>query len=186
MSGRTESGKSGVDPEVKPDQEGSAAKPAKGGFGAFVPLLANLLLMPAVAFGVAHFYLLPQLRGAKAEVEISGQKPAEHKKGKDSKAKFTVPLSGKILVNVSGTAGTRYLVANMTLVSNDPDLKTMIESHDAQLRDAAAGILSVKTIADLEKPGIRNLIRSEMISVFNDIFGRNLVNEIYLTEFAIQ
>ncbi|MGH7973851.1 MAG: flagellar basal body-associated FliL family protein [Limisphaerales bacterium] len=41
-------------------------------------------------------------------------------------------------------------------------------------------------MADLEKPGARNLIRSELISGFNNILGGPLVQEIYLTEFAIQ
>jgi flagellar basal body-associated protein FliL len=41
-------------------------------------------------------------------------------------------------------------------------------------------------MADLEKPGVRNLIRAELISGFNNILGANMVQDIYLTEFAIQ
>jgi flagellar basal body-associated protein FliL len=50
----------------------------------------------------------------------------------------------------------------------------------------ACGVLSTKTLADLEKPTARNLIRTELISGFNNILGEAMVQEIYLTEFAIQ
>jgi flagellar FliL protein len=50
----------------------------------------------------------------------------------------------------------------------------------------ASGILNTKTIADLEKPGARNLIRGELLAGFNTIMGNSAVREIYFTEFAIQ
>lgn len=193
MATRTEAtnGAAGAEKKAPADATPeSAPEPAKSGAGlnAFIPLLANVILMPVLALAVAHFYLLPKLTAAKQEAVAAAKAstPDTSTKAKDNKPKVTAPLGGKILVNVAGTAGTRYLLANMSLVGNTPELKTMVEAHDAQLRDAAAAILAAKTIADLEKPGVRNLVRTEMISVFNDIFGKSIVNEIYLTEFAIQ
>ena len=55
-----------------------------------------------------------------------------------------------------------------------------------QLRDLASSILGSKTIADLEKPEARNLIRAELLSQFNAALGGNAVQDIYITEFAIQ
>ena len=98
----------------------------------------------------------------------------------------TVPLSGKVLVNIAGTMGTRYLLANVTLVGTQPTLRELVDKNDAELRDVAAGVLASKTIADLEKPGARNLIRTELISVFNTVLGEGAVTELFLTEFAIQ
>ena len=92
----------------------------------------------------------------------------------------------KLLVNVAGTMGSRYLLVSLSIVGADPDFKSKLQAHDPQLRDLACGALSTKTLADLEKPGARNLIRSELISGFNNILGGALVQEIYLTEFAIQ
>ena len=43
--------------------------------------------------------------------------------------------------------------------------------NDAPLRDMASSTLSSKTLADLEKPGERNLIRTELITGFNNILG---------------
>jgi flagellar FliL protein len=55
-----------------------------------------------------------------------------------------------------------------------------------QLKDLATGTLSSKTISDLEKPGARNVIRAELMTVFNNALGGPLVQEIYITELAIQ
>ncbi len=170
----------------------AAAAPANAGIKAWIPLITNILLMPVIAYGITTFVLIPKVQGGKAETvanatEGSGEHGGEGGSGKPgAKGKFSAPLSGKVLVNVAGTAGTRYLVANITLVGKKPDLKSQVDGNDAELRDAASSILSGKTINDLEKPGMRNIIRAELISAFNDILGKDSVNEIYLTEFAVQ
>lgn len=194
---------------AKPEEaKAGAGKDATGGKAAggsplmaWLPLILNLLMMPALAFAMTKFVLLPKLVGeheSKPGAEASGEhksggesngeedKGKDHKESKDGRAKFMASLSSKILVNVSGTMGARYLLANLTLVSAKKDLKGLVEQNDEQLRDAAAGALSAKTIADLEKPGARNLIRGELITLFNTILGPGVVTEIYLTEFAIQ
>ena len=61
-----------------------------------------------------------------------------------------------------------------------------VEENDAALRDMCLGILSTKTLADLEKPGARNLIRTELLNGFNNVLGDNSIAEIYITEFGIQ
>jgi flagellar FliL protein len=192
----------------------AATAPAKeGALKAFLPLILNVVLMPALAFGVTKFMILPKLQPAHTEggdeeapvhaeskgsggeshaKSESGSKEGAKEGGKEGKkegkvgGKVTANLSGKLLVNVAGTMGTRYLLANVTLVSKRQDFKDLVEKYDAQLKDSAMSTLSSKTIPDLEKPGARNIIRSELISVFNTVLGDGVVAEIYLTEFAIQ
>jgi flagellar FliL protein len=82
--------------------------------------------------------------------------------------------------------GARYLLVSLSVVGNTSDFKQKMTDRDAQLRDMACGDLATKTLADLEKPGERNVIRNELITGFNNILGDSVVQEIYLTEFAIQ
>jgi flagellar protein FliL len=180
----------------------TAAAPAAqaGGIKPFIPLIANLILMPVLAYVMTAFVLVPKLAKKVGQPDATVETPepahgSESAHGAEAgggvtesggKIKYSVPLSKKTLVNVSGTMGTRYLLAEFILVGNTAALKTQVEKHDAELRDAAASALSAKTIADLEKPGIRNLVRSELITIFNSILGKGAVSEIYLTEFAIQ
>ena len=96
-----------------------------------------------------------------------------------------VPLS-KLLVNVAGTRATRYLMTSMTLVGHSADFQAKVESNTALLKHVTGTHLSTKTITDLEKPGARNLIQSELISLFNEELGKGMVQAIYFTEFAVQ
>ena len=91
-----------------------------------------------------------------------------------------------MIVNVAGTAGTRYLMSSITIVGTHADLKAVVEENKDQLLDLANSALASKTISDLEKPGSRNQLRSELMSIFNNALGGTIVQEIYFTEFAIQ
>lgn len=215
MANRVENAKPAPDkPQANgaADAKGAAAAPAAApaapsGIKAFLPLIANLVLMPVLAYAMTAFVLVPKLAKNVGAVAPAAEKAAEgegashgaaaekshgggESKGGESKeagkGKTAVSLSKKTLVNVSGTMGTRYLLAEFMLVGSGPAFKEKVEKADAELRDAAATALSVKTISDLEKPGVRNLVRTELITVFNSILGKGTVSEIYLTEFAIQ
>ncbi len=74
----------------------------------------------------------------------------------------------------------------MTLVGTHSDFKAKVDENKDQLIDAAASTLASKTITDLERQGVRNQIRSELMAVFNTVLKATPVQEIYLTEFAVQ
>jgi flagellar FliL protein len=182
------------------EAEGGAAQAGKpaaaGGLKAWLPLLVAVVAMPLLAFLTTRFVLLPKMERAfaRANTEAASEPPpatgasAGGEAGKAAapgKTKVTVPLS-KLLVNVAGTMGTRYLMTSVTLVSNTADFKNRIDENRDQLMDLATGALSSKTISDLEKPGARNVIRSELMTVFNNALGGPVVQEIYITELAIQ
>jgi flagellar FliL protein len=172
----------------EPAEKAAEKAPASsGGIKPWLPVIANVVLMPVLAYATVTFLIAPRLHsGAGAVVVNAKTGHASQPAAGGGEQKITAPLAGKVLVNVAGTMGTRYLVASVTLVGKNPELKTLVENNDAELRDAAAGALSVKTIADLEKPGVRNLIRTELISIFKKILGEAMVTDLYLTEFAIQ
>jgi len=184
-------------PAAKGDAaEEKAAPAAGGGIKPWLPLIISVVVMPALAFATTEFVLIPKMQksasagGAATETaspaassSSEGGKGGE--KGGSSKNKVTVAMS-KMLVNVSGTMGTRYLMTSVTLVGSSPDFKGKIEDNKDQLMDLATGTLSTKTISDLEKPGARNVIRAELMTVFNNALGGPVVQEIYITELAIQ
>jgi flagellar protein FliL len=179
-------------PEPHPKEAGASVTAAAGnassggGIKAWLPLLVTVLLMPAVAYAMTQFFLLPQLK--KGLGITAAARPAESappKEASPSTPKESVPMN-RLLVNVAGTMGGRYLLVSLSVVGSGPDFKAKMEAHDPQLRDMACGALMTKTLGDLEKPGVRNVIRSELLSGFNNILGDALVQEIYLTEFAVQ
>lgn len=178
--------------EKKPDAAAPAeAAPAPGGGGlkSWLPLILAIVLMPALAFGMTKFVIVPQLQkslGIKESAEGGhGEHGEKSKKAGDGK-KTSVQLS-KLLVNIAGTMGQRYLVFSITVVgTGGEEFKAKMTENDAQLRDMAMGALSTKTLSDLEKPGARNLIRTELINGLNSVLGDASVQELYITEFGIQ
>jgi flagellar FliL protein len=160
--------------------------PSGGGFLSWLPLIITVVLMPALAFGMTQFVLLPRLQEGLG-IKVAASPAAATKAGKSSADEKTISVAmNKILVNVAGTMGARYLLVSLSVAGTGADFKDRMDQHDAQLRDAAGGVLSSKTLADLEKPGERNLIRNELISGFNTVLGDSVIKDIYLTEFAIQ
>ena len=186
---RLDPNKDGADKAEKPQAPAPAAPPpapASGGAKAWLPLLVTLIAMPVVAYLVTTLVLLPKLQSGLGLASAAHSGAKEGKTGKEAEVKKETAIMGKLLVNVAGSMGSRYLMLSMTLVGTGTDFKTKIDRNDPQLRDAAGSVLSAKTLADLERPGARNLIRSELISAFNNILGSSTVQEIYLTEFAVQ
>lgn len=179
-------------------ESAGAAPGASGGLKPWLPLIVAIVSMPVLAFVTTRFILLPRIEhalsqpksGAATETaaDPAAAAAAATKDGKPvpaGKTKFVVPMS-KLLVNVAGTMGTRYLMTSVSLVGTTPDFKAKIEENKDQLQDLATGALCTKTIADLEKPGARNQIRSELMNVMNTALGGPVIQEIYITELAIQ
>ena len=184
--------------EAAPEAAKAADAKAAGGFKAYLPLVIAVIAMPALAYATTMFVLVPKMQKAlghggesSAPAQSSSSKEGAAPSGEGGKpaiggkVKVMVPLT-KLLVNVAGTMGTRYLMTSVTLVSNNADFKSTVDDNKDQLMDLATGALSSKTISDLEKPGARNEIRAELMTVINNALGGPVVQEIYITEFAIQ
>jgi flagellar FliL protein len=192
MADRTMDARNGRQEEAAAEGTAAAA-PAPASFASnpWLPMIVTAIIMPALAFATTQYFLLPQMKkalykplAAAAAAEPSGTNAAGSGSAEGA-IKVTVPMQ-KILVNVAGTMGTRYLMTSITLVGTDPNLKDKIEQNQDQLRDLATGTLCTKTISDLEKPGARNVIRAELLEVFNNALGGPVIKEIYITELAVQ
>jgi flagellar FliL protein len=144
--------------------------------------------MPLLAYAVTTVVLVPHLQKALRGAGPAGaetEAPFSTKGAASSAQRESAPLN-KLLVNVAGTLGSRYLLTSLTMMGSGSDFPRRITEKEPQLRDLATSILSAKTIADIEKPGARNLIRGELLAGFNTILGDPGVQEIYFTEFAVQ
>lgn len=181
--------------DATPNPESAPAPRRSGGLQAWLPTILNVVLMPALAYALTTQVLLPRLQKSLTATAVQARETSSesgHGGGghgsagtEAGKPKQRIPLT-KIIVNVSGSLGTRMLLASVTLAGTQADLKTRVEENSDQLRDVAATILASKTIADLEKPEARNLIRAELLSQFNTVLGGDSVTDLFLTEFAIQ
>lgn len=170
-----------------------------------MPLLAVIVLVPALCFATTQFVLVPKLKAAmgspdashesapkkeekKGEGKKEGAAHGAKEKGKDGgSGKYAHSHDfGDVIVNLAGAKGTRYLRAHFSLASSDANLEALVKTNENQLRDVAIGVLSTQSLDSLEAPGARNAVRNELIAQFNHALHGELVEQIYFTEFVVQ
>lgn len=92
----------------------------------------------------------------------------------------------KIVVNIANTRGERFAVARLSVIGEHPELIRRMNENRERLIDVAAGTLSSKTLDDIEKPGFRNILRAELVALFNQILGPGTIQEVVITEWITQ
>jgi len=175
-------------------QESAAPPPAKMP-SVWGPVIAMVVLMPAITYGMTQFVILPKIRGAVGEQKAHAAASShgkgetkgkgEHGKGGESGGQFTYDFDN-IVVNLSGAMGTRYLKTSFTTYSENADLKKVIDENKKQLLDVAITVLGSRTLADLEQPGAKNVVRNDLMANFNQAVKSDLINQIYFSEFVVQ
>lgn len=78
------------------------------------------------------------------------------------------------------------MVCRLNLVAVAPDLFEQIVEKRLRLIDVAEGVLSAKTLDEINQPGFRNRVRVELTSAFNSALNFNWIGEVIITELVIQ
>ena len=199
-------------PDAKEKEAGAAPEKAaadtaaKGGIGKWIPAIAALVLAPAVSWAVVQFVMLPKLQKqvaatqpaaggdagapaaeepAAAESSGSSKESGGGKESKDSKGGNTYDFQN-VVVNRAGTMGTRYLKTSFTVTGLNGNFKTTIETNKARLTDVTLNVLSSLTLADLEEPGSKNVLRDKLVAAYNQVLGGRVVDQVYFADFLIQ
>lgn len=192
--------------EAKPAPEKSAETPAlpsgaTGGLKPWIPVIVAVVLAPVASFAVAQFVLLPRLQ-AKLSAPSAAHAPPEEeaaaaeepagsgeKKGHGEKAGA---VGGNyefsnVVVNLAGTMGTRYLKTSfMVTGANKTSTKVVFEAQKAKLTDITLNVLSSLSLADLEEPGSKNVLREKLVAAYNQALGKRVVEQVYFSDFVIQ
>jgi len=174
--------------------EGAAAPASSGGAKAMLPMILALVLAPAATWATVEFLLLPRLQ-KKLAADGAGAPAGEHaapahapagkggKGGKEGGAGFEFQ---NVVVNLAGTMGTRYLKTSFLITGADPNIKSVFEGAKPKLTDVTLNVLSSLTLADLEEPGAKNLIREKLVGAYNQALGRKVAEQVYFSDFVIQ
>lgn len=190
MAAKTEA-KDAAAPEAAANPPAVAAAPA--GRKAWLPALLVVALAPAACWAVAEFVLLPRLQaqlaaaaGAAPAGPAAPHPPVGHGAPTPAGAAVETYEFTNVVVNLSGTMGTRYLKCSFVVTGAEPGIKPAFDSRKAQLTDVTLNVLSSLTLADLEEPGARNLLRERLISTYNQVLGRRVADQVYFSDFVIQ
>ena len=107
-------------------------RPKAAGGNAWVPLGVALLVMPALAYAVTTFVLVPRCKilraggsGAQPAAKDSSVEAAEGKQGPSGRPKANSDMS-ELLVNVADTMGSRYLLTTLALAGTGSDFTSRV------------------------------------------------------------
>jgi flagellar FliL protein len=170
-----------------------AAAPAKSSpLAAWLPVIASVLLAPVATWAAVEFVVLPRLQKKiattpAAETVPAAEGAASHggKEGKDGKEGAAYEFQN-VVVNLAGTMGTRYLKTTFLVTGVDAGIKVAFEAAKPRLTDVTLNVLGSLTLADLEEPGAKNVIREKLVSAYNQALGKKVAEQVYFSDFVIQ
>jgi len=155
---------------------------AKSGGGGMLPALLVIVLMPVISFAMFKFLFIPMI---KAEIPEQGEETPITAEDLDiaiddsgSEHKY---IFDPIVANIRGTSLTRFVQADVTIYSVNPELETLIGEKIDRLKDQANTVLGELTLADFERRGNKNIVRNQLKQGFNHILGKPVVEDIALT-----
>jgi flagellar basal body-associated protein FliL len=91
-----------------------------------------------------------------------------------------------IVVNPSGTNGTRYLCTTVALEISDPLVEKEATAREAQVRDLLIEILSRRTVTELSSLEMRDHIRDEIGRSVNTLLTSGNIDGVYFSNFVLQ
>jgi flagellar FliL protein len=172
----------------------AAAPAAGGGKGPLLFAAAAVVLAPVLSLAVAQFVLLPKLEkklagpvpGAAAAGDAAPAAGADDKKDGKTAAPPTYEFTN-VVVNLAGTMGTRYLKTSFIVTgAKDSNLQKVFEDNKAKLTDVTLNVLSSLTLADLEEPGSKNVLREKLVGAYNQALDHKTADQIYFSDFVVQ
>ena len=199
---KTEAPPAAAKPEAAAKGDAPAAAPIaapakKSALAAWLPVIASILLAPVATWAAVEFVVLPRLQkkiatmpppeAAPAEGGEShgGKEGKEGKGGKEGKEGATYEFQN-VVVNLAGTMGTRYLKTTFLVSGVDSSIKTTFDAAKPRLTDVTLNVLSSLTLADLEEPGAKNVIREKLVAAYNQALGKKVAEQVYFSDFVIQ
>jgi len=119
-----------------------------------------------------------------------GEKKGGHgaKEGEGAEAHGKEVKFENVVANLLGSQKTRFVKVSFTVegAEDDEEFSTVINENKTKLIDGALSILGALTVAELDEPGMKNIVRSDLVNNFNQILGKPIVAGLYFSEFVIQ
>ena len=164
------------------EANGKEAK-AKKGFPSFVIYIVIALIMAGAGYFVGG--KLTSSSGEETEVAEVGKKKDTH--GERAKAEsFDVYLMEDIIVNPSGTGGTRFLSVSIGFEVSSERALLLFEKREPVIKDALITILGSKTLEQLSDTKEKEITRYQIKKRIEQLLKTEDVMAVYFTDFILQ
>jgi len=145
----------------------------------------SIVMIAAGYFGGTMF--LGSAKGGD-EVEATAEEKHSDEGKKDSHASGPTEMINidDIIVNPSGTGGTRFLAASIGFEVTSPEMPALFEKKMPMIRDALISILGSKTIEQLSDPKEKEITRYQIKKRVEHLLETSDLHAVYFTDFVLQ
>lgn len=182
-----------ADLENEVDQQEEFSEEESGKKFSFVKMgIPILLVQVVIAYLLANYLIVPKLygnSGTTAKASVTEEAIADSSESEDSSE---TPDFGKIftiedvIVNPAQSEGGQFVLINFGFeVKDDLDLKTL-EERQIQVRDLLIKILSAKTVAQLDGPDDKEVLRREVKETVKNLLPAKHLMNVYFSNYIIQ
>jgi flagellar FliL protein len=148
-----------------------------GGSFALGPMLAKKFAAPKAA------------HAATADEEEASDSKSEggHGEKGEKKAGAVVHMMENLVLNPSGSNGTRFLMAAVAAEVKDEKVKEEMTGRDAELRDAVLRLLGERTVDQLSDIAQREALKKALTDSLNArLASKSAIKRVYFPQFVIQ
>jgi flagellar FliL protein len=126
------------------------------------------------------------VRAEKEQEETAEEAAALEEPGLEGPTVGVIKPIEDIVVNPSGTGGTRYLCATIALEVSGSAVAEEVGEREPQIRDLLIEIFGKRTVDDLSSLGSREEMREEIRLAVNDLLTTGDVVGVYFSNFVLQ
>ncbi|MFQ5962961.1 MAG: flagellar basal body-associated protein FliL [Candidatus Scalinduaceae bacterium] len=106
---------------------------------------------------------------------------------KNAQDKFIIMPMEKIVVNLGGVDGRRYLRVQINMEIKNEESQNIVNKNMVILRDKMISFLTIKTTNEIEMGGDLFKLRLEIKNILNKLLGSNdIIKQIYFSDFIVQ
>ena len=156
--------------------------------------IAAIVLAPALSWGVAQFVLLPQLEkklsvpDAPPAAAAAAEPAPPRGRRQGGEGRRPAHLRVQQRRRQSGGDDGHPLPEDHLHRHRHPTpaLPRLFEANKARMTDVTLNVLSALTLADLEEPGSKNVLREKLVAAYNEALGRKVADQVYFSDFVVQ
>jgi len=149
----------------------------------FIYLLVTVLLVLTIGLAAGFFMMWNKL----SALNNPGNSTYDTRGGQAQAAKLGPLFSlDTFIVNLADAGRSRYLRVTMDLELAESSDASKLNQRLPQVRDSILMILPTKQFEDIASMKGKIALRDELMAKLNSLFSRNVVTNIFFTEFVVQ
>ena len=169
---------------AKEKQEAESAGSNKKGAGKKL-LFIGIALFFVIQIGVSYLIISSVIMPMK-ELKAGAQVEESEEEQKEIPPIGHIFPLDQVIVNPANSNGMRYFKLSLALEVSEEKFLKELESRKPQMLDIIIEILSNKSLADLDSPEGKFILKKELMESFNSRLSEARIDQLFFTEFVLQ